>query len=121
MFDQLDDNELAAARQDLATAGLDSARIAATARYIAGPGDGLGTPADLMPLLMSRDSTDARWERIAPFEQRWALLVLRIAATAAPFEAVSDCRRRGCSWAAIGAALGVAAQSAHEKFANKIR
>lgn len=121
MFDQLTQDELAAARRDAAADALASARDTATARFIAGPGDGLGPPADLTPLLMSRDSTDPRWERISPFEQRWALLVLQIAAIADPLEAVSDCRRRGCSWAAIGAALGVTQQTAHERFAAKVR
>ena len=75
----------------------------------------------MVRLLMERDETDARWERLGPFEQRWSLLVIRIVAPVMdPLAAVADARRRGLSWAAIASALGVAAPTAHERFAARV-
>lgn len=70
---------------------------------------------------MARDDADPRFERLQPWEQRWALLVIKIAAPVMdPVVAIADARRRGLSWAAIGAALGVSAQSAHTRFAGRV-
>lgn len=58
-----------------------------------------------------RDRADSRFERLEPWEQRWALLVIKICrpCDGPPVMAVADARRRGLSWAAIGRALGVSA------------
>jgi hypothetical protein len=81
----------------------------------------VGPPAAVVDLMMAREAADERWERLAPYEQRWALLVVRImAAVMDPIEAVGDARRRNCSWALIGTALGVSAQAAHERFAGRV-
>ncbi|MGB2920919.1 MAG: hypothetical protein WBC15_12455 [Mycobacterium sp.] len=120
MFDDLTADELSGDRDAVARAGLEAARLKAAARFIDGPGAGLGRPAALVELLMDRDTADPRWERLGPFEQRWALLVVQIVASVTdPHPAVADARRRGCSWAAIGTALGVTPQSAHQRFAAR--
>lgn len=116
MFDDMEPDELTQARAQVAAAGLDAARLVATTRLLDGPGVGLGKPAAVVDLLMARDRTDARWERLEPFELRWSLLVVRLMAPTNPADAVADARRRGASWAVIGAALGVTAQSAHGRF-----
>lgn len=99
-------------------AGLEAARLVAAKRLLAGPAVGLGKAAALVELLMARDTTDDRWERLEPFEQRWALLVVRLmdARVKDPSEAVADARRRGATWAAIAAALGVTTQAVHGRF-----
>jgi hypothetical protein len=116
VFDDMDPDELAQARARVAAAGLDAARLVAAARLVDGPAVGLGKPAAVVELLMARDRTDTRWERLEPFELRWSLLVVRLMAPTNPADAVADARRRGASWAAIGSALGVTAQSAHGRF-----
>lgn len=122
VFDELTDVELRLSATAAAAAGLDAARLAAADRLVKGPGAGLGDSATVVSLLMARDVEDTHWERLAPFEQRWAALVVRIAAAAAmdPVAAVADARRRGVSWAALATALGVTAQSAHRRFAGRM-
>ena len=96
MFDEPTADELAAAAADAADAGLAAARLAAARRLVAGPASGVGRPAAVVTLLMERDETDARWERLGPFERRWSLLVVRIVASVLdPAPAVADARRRG--------------------------
>nr|WP_041321632.1 hypothetical protein [Mycobacterium sp. MOTT-90]AFQ68244.1 hypothetical protein [Mycobacterium sp. MOTT-90] len=121
VFDELTSDELAAATADAAAAGLEAARLTAAARLAKGPAVGVGRPAALVKLLMGRNEADPTWERLAPFEQRWALLVVRIVgAVMDPVSAVADARRRGASWAAVGAVLGVSAQAAHGRFASRM-
>lgn len=121
MFDELTSDELAAAAADAAGAGLDAARLTAAARLAKGPVSGAGRPAALVKLLMARDETDPKWERLEPFERRWSLLVVRIVGSVMdPVAAVRDARRRGASWASVGAALGVTVQTAHERFAARM-
>ena len=121
MFDELSGDELAVASADAAAAGLDAARLAAAARLAKGPASGVGRPAALVKLLMARDEAGDHWELLAPFEQRWALLVVRIVAPVMdPAPAVADARLRGVTWAAVGAALGgVSAQAAQQRFASR--
>lgn len=119
MFDELSGDELAAASADASAAGLEAARLTAAGRLAKGPAAGIGRPAALVKLLMTRDETDARWERLEPFELRWALLVVRIVAPVMdPAPAVADARRRGATWAAVGAASGVSAQAAQQRYAR---
>lgn len=122
VFDDLAPDELAAASTATADAGLFAARAFAVERLIDGPAAGLGRPATLVKLLIDRDEADPRWERLAPFEQRWALLVLRIVAPVMdPVAAVADARLRGATWAAIADALGgVTAQAAQQRFSSKL-
>jgi hypothetical protein len=122
VFDDLSDTELDDAAADVAAAALKAARLAAAKELVAGPATGAGRPPAVADLLMSRNSDDPRWERLEPFEQRWALLVIRIAARVIdPVAAVADARRRGSSWADIASALGVTAPAAHERFASRVR
>lgn len=123
VFDDLTDDEVQTSAAHAAAAGLDAVRVAAAQRLLDGPAAGLGDAAHIVQLLMTRDATDTRWERLAPFEQRWATLVVRITAAAAmdPLTAIADARRRDVSWATLAAALGVTAQSAHRRFADRVR
>jgi hypothetical protein len=116
VFDEMDSDELSQAQAQVAAAGLNAARLVAATRLVDGPAVGLGKPAGVVDLLMARDRADARWERLEPFELRWSLLVVRLMASTNPADAVADARRRGASWAVIGSALGVTAQSAHGRF-----
>lgn len=116
VFDDLEPDELMQARDVVACAGLDAARNVAADRLVAGPAEGLGKPAALVAVLMARDAADPRWERLEPFELRWSLLVVRLMAQTDPTAEVVDARRRGASWAAVGAVLGIKAQSAHGRF-----
>lgn len=119
MFDELTSDELAAAAAAAADGGLSVARLTAAKRLVEGPATGVGRPTAVVKLLMERDTTDPRWERLQPFEQRWSLLVVRLVAPVMdPVRAVGDARRRGVTWAAIGAALGVSSQAAQQRFAG---
>ncbi|WP_227668222.1 hypothetical protein, partial [Klebsiella quasipneumoniae] len=55
-------------------------------------------------LLMRRDDQDPLWDTLEPYEQRWALLVIR-AVDDVPnlaMTATDDARQRGTTWASIG-------------------
>lgn len=118
MFDELAGDELMEASRAVVEAGLAAARLVAADRLLAGPAEGLGTPAALVDLMMARDAADPRWERLEPFERRWSLLVLRLmdARVKDPSEAVADARRRGATWVSIAGALGVSTQAVHGRF-----
>lgn len=121
MFDELSGDELTAASAAAATAGLEAARLTAATRLAKGPASGAGRPAALVKLLMARDEAGEHWELLAQFEQRWALLVVRIVAPVMdPVAAVADARRRGASWEAVAGALGVKKPTAFERFASRM-
>lgn len=118
VFDELSDDELREARQSVGDCGLDAARALAAERLAAGPAAGVGDPGSLLELLMSRDTTDSRWELVAAFEVRWALLVVLMSDSVLkdPSAAVADARRRGATWPAIARTLGVSTQAVHGRF-----
>lgn len=118
----MNDAEIDEAASYVGASALKTARLAAAKKLVAGPAVGAGRPSAVADLLMSRDESDPRWERLEPFERRWALLVVRIAVRVIdPVAAVADARRRGSSWADIASALGVTAPAAHERFAARVR
>lgn len=119
-FDDLSEADVAAAITEIRAATYQAARLFAARRLVAGPAAGLiGSPAEAVDVLMRRDPNAPHFELLAAVEQRWALLVLRIVnAVLRPDEAVRDARRRGATWAAIGAALGVTASSACHRFGD---
>lgn len=119
VFDELGDQELAAVREAVGVGALQTARLAAATRLLAGPAASVeGDPPALVELLMRRDTADPRWELVAAFELRWALLVLRLVDTVVtfPIAAVADARRRGATWPAVADVLGVSAQAAGSRF-----
>jgi hypothetical protein len=106
-FDDLSDAEVAAAADHARTAAYAAVRLTA-ARHLIGAVIGVvDEPEELVDVLMRRDLGDLRFELLTAVEQRWALVMLRIVnEVMRPNEAIADARRRGASWAAIGAALG---------------
>ena len=118
MFDDLTGDDMREARDLIAGAGIEQARLLAATRLSAGPASGMGDPKRLVDLLMARDVEDPRWERLGPFELRWSLLVLKMLDGVAkdPAAAVLDARKRGATWAVIAQALGVKTPSAHARF-----
>ncbi|WP_204810523.1 hypothetical protein [Mycobacterium riyadhense] len=117
-FDDLAEGDLAAAGDEVRAAAYSAARLIAASRLIAGTAAGVvGGPSEAVDVLMRRDTDDPQFELLGAVEQRWSLLVLRIVnRVLRPDEAVADARRRGVTWAAIGAALGVTASSACHRF-----
>lgn len=108
-FDEVDDSWVEKVAAEVAAAALHTARIAAAARLVEGPVAGRPlTPSEVVELLLRRDEQHPLWDTIAPYEQRWALLVIRAVdnVTNLAMAATADARRRGTSWAAIGRALG---------------
>lgn len=68
---------------------------------------------------MNRDKADLDFELLAPYEKRWAALVIRLLDPAVrPDLAVQDAVKRGVTWAEIADALGVARTTAHRNFAR---
>lgn len=119
-FDDLTDAELDFAAHVARESVYDAARLFAAQRLIdlsVGVSGVVDEPGAAVAVLMGRDSTDPRFELLSAFEQRWSLLVLRITKEVLrPTEAVADARRRGATWAQIGAVLGVTASSACNRF-----
>ena len=118
-FDDLSEGEISAAAAEARAATYDAARLIAARRLIAATTAAgvVNDPDELVSVLMLRDLGDPRFELLSAVEQRWALVVLRIISEVLrPDEAVADARRRGVTWAAIGAALGVTASSACHRF-----
>lgn len=108
-FDEVDDSWVEKVAAEVAAAALHTARIAAAARLVEGPVAGRPlTPSEVVELLLRRDEQHPLWDTIAPYEQRWALLVIRAVdnVTNLAMASTADARRRGTSWAAIGRALG---------------
>lgn len=119
VFDELGDQELRAVWEAVGDSALQTARLAAATRLLAGPVAGVESdPPALVKLLMRRDADDPRWELVAAFELRWALLVLRLVdgVLKFPIEAVADARRRGATWPAVAATLGVSPQAVGSRF-----
>lgn len=120
VFDDLSGEEIATQQDRIAAAALASARRVASTCLAGGPGLGL-EPDRITDVLIRRDAADPVFERLAPFEERWALLVIRLLhAVLDPAPAVADAHVRGASWADIGGALGIARQTAHNRFSGKM-
>jgi len=117
-FDDLSGDDLAAAADEVQAVAYSAARLIAARRLIAGTAAGvIGNPSEVVDVLMGWDADNPQFELLGAVEQRWALLVLRIVNhVLRPDEAVSDARRRGVTWAAIGTAMGVTASSACHRF-----
>lgn len=120
VFGDLSGEEITAQQDRIAAAALASARRVASICLADGPGLGL-EPDRITEVLIRRDAADPVFERLAPFEERWALLVIRLLrAVLDPASAVADAHARGASWADIGGALGIARQTAHNRFSGKV-
>lgn len=108
-FDDVDAAWTAEVAADVAEAALRTARLAAAERLVQGPITGRDITAQrAVDLLMRRDDQDPLWDTLEPYEQRWALLVIR-AVDDVPnlaMTATDDARQRGTTWASIGQALG---------------
>lgn len=119
-FDDIPPDELAAHRRALASGVLNAARAVAS-DYLARGLPRLGlSPDRVTEVLINRDEADADFDLLAPFEKRWAALVVRLLDSVAdPDPAVQDAVARGVTWTDIGDALGVTRQTAHRNFHRK--
>lgn len=116
-FDDVPPEELAAYRQSLAGGVLDAARAVASERLARGLPRLRLSPERITQVLVSRDKANPDFELLAPYEKRWAALVIRLLCSVAdPAKAVRDAEARGVTWADIGDALGVTRQTAHRHF-----
>ncbi|SHU67241.1 Uncharacterised protein [Mycobacteroides abscessus subsp. abscessus] len=116
VFDDLTTDDLAAYRAQIVEDSFKSARHIASTFLANGPGNGL-TPQVITDTLLRHDLNDPHYERLAPFEKRWTVLVVRILDTVAdPTLAVRYAHSRGASWSDIGKALGLSRQTAHKRF-----
>lgn len=119
VFDDVTDENLAKNRAEITADALTIARRFASQYLAAGPGVGL-TADRITNTLLAHDPADADYERLAPFEKRWAVLVIKILSPVAdPTAAVTYAYARGASWTAIGRALGTSRQSAHKRFSKE--
>lgn len=120
VFEDLAPEVVASHQATIAANALWAARLVASTWLATGPGFGLPTD-QITEVLLARDSSDPHYLRLAPFEKRWSLLVIRLLREAMdPTAAVDDAHARGASWADIGTALGIARQTAHNRFGDKV-
>lgn len=121
MFDAINDDELAGHQAAITAGALHTARTIAS-DYLA---RSLPTRLDLTPIritevLLGRDSADPDFGLLAPYEKRWATLVIRLVGPVMrPDLAVHDAVLRGVSWGEIAGALGVARTTAYRNFAKQ--
>ncbi|MUL61123.1 MULTISPECIES: hypothetical protein [unclassified Mycolicibacterium] len=118
----------AAAAEAMVSAGLTAARICAAEQMLAifqSAGlmlDGKVTSAAIAAALSERNPDDPLYVVLKPWEEQWALLVVRFAESAnrvpksVDVLAVEAARERGARWSEIGEALGITPQSAHSRY-----
>lgn len=121
----ISDDDLAAARVNVAGAAHLAARIAATRHLIRGMSGLVGTlaadaEAAVMEAMATRDTSVHAW--LTAYEVPWALMVLRLLAGTVTdvSEAVADARTRGATVPDIAAALGVSTQSVYAAYADQV-
>lgn len=121
VFDDPPSQAITDHQDEIASQALTAARRIASTWLASGPG--LGLAADqITDTFIQRDAIDPHYLRLAPFEKRWALLVLRLLrGVMDPTRAVDDAHARGASWRDIGYALGIAHQTAHNRFGAAAR
>ena len=119
----------------MTTAALSEAQQIASERlvtWLRSSGVGLAEkPEEITRILLSRDSSDSRFQVLQSFSERWALDVVSIVTSALvprrgqrlrtpDVVAVEAALNSGASWAAIGAAIGVAAPTAHIRYKDRL-
>lgn len=122
-------DDLTAASARITGTALDCARLVATEHLLGSlQSSGItieGSAAALTDTLVRRDPSDPQFQGMAPYEQQWALLVVRFADAASSGanlidrQAVDEARRRGVTWQAIADILGISQQSAHGRYATR--
>jgi hypothetical protein len=111
--------ELARHQAEIAAKALATARRIASTWLASGPGVGLD-PDQITDTLARRDVADPQYLRLAPYEKRWVVLVIKLLRSVMdPTTAVNDAHNRGASWADIGDALGIARVTAYKRFGSK--
>lgn len=121
VFGEMPVQVVAKHQDEIASQALASARSVASGWLATGPGMGLA-PRLITEALLNRDASDPYYSRLAPYEKPWALLVVRLLRGAMdPSAAVDAAHIRGASWADIGGALGIARQTAHNRFGDSAR
>jgi hypothetical protein len=121
VFDDVAPDKLMRQQADIAAGALDAARMIASAYLADGPGQGIA-PTQITQTLVRRDSGDSLYERLAPFERQWAVLVIRLLHPSVDADtAVRDALARGATWANIAHAIGTSRQTAFNRFGAKTR
>jgi hypothetical protein len=120
-FDDFDEQALNVARGRIADAALATARIVAAERLSSALGSNAADPATTVEVLLARDPADDRYDILKAFEQRWALLVIKLLEPIiSPATAIRDARARGVTVAAIADALGIAHQTVYARYGDQI-
>lgn len=71
---------------------------------------------EIAEVLAGRDSAGTDWRDAAPLRDIAKAFSRSVAAESELTRAVGDARSAGCSWAAIGAVLGISKQSAQQRY-----
>ena len=119
----LSDEQAADARADIATAALDSARLAAAKHLITGLATGGGDAQTVAEVLSGRDPSDSRYEVLSAIAKPWALLSLQLVAgvVSDPSQAVRDARECGASVGEIAATLGITEPAIYKRYGAHMR
>ena len=119
----LSDDQAGAARETIAAAALDAARLAAAAHLVSGLADGAGDAASAAAVLTERNTSDPRYALMSAIEKSWALLTLQLVAgvVSDPSPAVRDARDRGATVAEIAATLGITEPAIYKRYSEQVR
>ena len=120
-FDDLDDSALRNARDRIAEAALTTARLIAAERLSSAIGAGAPDPETVVSVLLARDPADDRYDLLRGFEQRWALMVIKLLEPVTnPAAAIRDARLRGVTISSIADLLGIASQTVYQRYGDQI-
>lgn len=119
-FDELDDGDLKEGGARIGAAALNAARVVAAER-LAAVLPSAGDASTTVEAFMARDPADPLYDLLKGFEQRWALLVVKLLEPVTnPAAAIRDARTRGVTVASIAEALNIAHQTVYARYGDQI-
>ncbi|MFV8142159.1 hypothetical protein ACNQR7_31725 [Mycolicibacterium senegalense] len=122
MYDEPSAAEIQNAGERIAAAALDTARLIAAERLQELLGPAAADPVATVEAFLARDaSSHPKYDVLRAFEQRWALLTIRLLEpTMNPAAAIRDARSRGVTVQQVAAALKIRPQTVYSRYGDDI-